>query len=403
MPPEIKPVVAGVLLFSLPFLSLITRWGVGLCSILFFLVALFYWVPSRAVLTRHLAASRWVLAAFALQLVVAILFFAVRPDTDLSTVEKPLRMLLGASAMLVVLVCNPDRKLLWAGVIMGAIGATILLAYERIGLDLYRPGGLVNPITAGDLLACLALMSLASSVDLRERAAVWSLMGVLAGVTGVLITGTRGCMIALALGVLIYTWHMRAAWWARIVPVGCLLLAVSAWFAPGTGVRDRAMEGVHDIQRYTQQQVGFSSLGLRLELWRAAGLLIAERPLLGAGPGQVRTDLQALVMEGALEREALNMPHFHNDALQVAVMGGVAGLLAWVGTLLMPLVFFIRELRRRGPGTAPALAGVFVTTSFLAFGLTEVIFWSVRASMFYALMMFMLMGLCLNAKEQDAN
>ena len=54
---------------------------------------------------------------------------------------------------------------------------------------------------------------------------------------------------------------------------------------------------------------------------------------------------------------------------------------------------------RAGPGAAraPALAGTLQVTSYLAFGLTEVIFWSVRASLFYALMVFVLMGLCLNA------
>ena len=36
----------------------------------------------------------------------------------------------------------------------------------------------------------------------------------------------------------------------------------------------------------------------------------------------------------------------------------------------------------------------------LCFGLTEVIFWSVTGSLFYALMVFLLMGLCLNAKEK---
>jgi O-antigen ligase len=50
---------------------------------------------------------------------------------------------------------------------------------------------------------------------------------------------------------------------------------------------------------------------------------------------------------------------------------------------------------------APALAGMLVVVSYFSFGLTEVIFWSVKGSLFYALMIFILMGLCLNAKEND--
>jgi O-antigen ligase len=48
---------------------------------------------------------------------------------------------------------------------------------------------------------------------------------------------------------------------------------------------------------------------------------------------------------------------------------------------------------------AAALAGQLLVLGYFSFGLTEVIFWSVRAAMFYALMVFVLMGLCLNARE----
>jgi O-antigen ligase len=41
-----------------------------------------------------------------------------------------------------------------------------------------------------------------------------------------------------------------------------------------------------------------------------------------------------------------------------------------------------------------------VVTSYMCFGLTEVIFWSMKGSLFYALMVFILMGFCLNAKEK---
>jgi O-antigen ligase len=42
---------------------------------------------------------------------------------------------------------------------------------------------------------------------------------------------------------------------------------------------------------------------------------------------------------------------------------------------------------------------MLLVLSYFSFGLTEVIFWSVRSAMFYALTLFVLMGLCLNARE----
>jgi O-antigen ligase len=46
---------------------------------------------------------------------------------------------------------------------------------------------------------------------------------------------------------------------------------------------------------------------------------------------------------------------------------------------------------------------MLVVLSYFSFGLTEVIFWSLKGSMFYALMVFLLMGLCLVAKTRQAH
>jgi O-antigen ligase len=52
------------------------------------------------------------------------------------------------------------------------------------------------------------------------------------------------------------------------------------------------------------------------------------------------------------------------------------------------------------PQFAVALGGALVVLGYIGFGLTEVIFWSMKSSVFYALMVFLLMGFCLNAKEK---
>jgi O-antigen ligase len=133
--------------------------------------------------------------------------------------------------------------------------------------------------------------------------------------------------------------------------------------------------------------------------------MIAKRPLLGADMVTAKADIERYVGAGRIDPYALTLPHFHNDALQALVTGGVVGLLAWLSILAAPLLFFWRALRAEAtparPQAALALAGMLVVVSYFAFGLSEVIFWSVKGSLFYALMVFLLMGLCLNAKEID--
>jgi O-antigen ligase len=102
----------------------------------------------------------------------------------------------------------------------------------------------------------------------------------------------------------------------------------------------------------------------------------------------------------------LELPHLHNDGLQVLATGGAVGFVIWAATLVAPLRFFLRRLGRdkehavRLPQFAVALGGALVVLGYVGFGLTEVIFWSMKASVFYALMVFLLMGYCLNVKEK---
>jgi O-antigen ligase len=398
----------GILLFLFPFLSLVTLWGVGLCSFLFLITALVLFGDCRAALARHWPAVRWVVAAFLFNFVFVALCYLLRPEALQGNLEKPARMLLAVSALALVLTCKPSRNALLWGVIGGAIGGALLVGYQRLGLQLERPGGLINPITFGDMLLCLGMVSLAAALDMHAaRRAGWPVLGALAGLAGSVMTGTRGGWIALVLAALLFICYSRAIGGKAIRTslVAGVALVAAAWFVPASGVRERVEQGRADVSTYLAGGSAFSNLGIRLELWKMAALLIAERPLLGADMVTVKADVDRYVRAGRIDPVVLPMPHFHNDALQALITGGVVGLLAFLSILLAPLLFFARALRpeagARREQFALALAGMLVVLSYFSFGLTEVIFWSVKGSLFYALMIFLLMGLCLNAKEKN--
>ena len=46
---------------------------------------------------------------------------------------------------------------------------------------------------------------------------------------------------------------------------------------------------------------------------------------------------------------------------------------------------------------------MLVALGYFGFGLTEMMFYSGKSCLFYALMIFILMGLCLNEKEEFGN
>jgi O-antigen ligase len=405
-PKSANTVFIHSLIFLLPFLALISSFGVGLCSFAFLLAAIVTRRAGWPALLAHLEQTRGVLIAFGLTLLLALLSFWFN-GALLRDLEKPTRMLAAATVMLTVLACRPSRKALWWGLIAGAAAGAVFIAWQRWAMGLERPGGLINSITYGDIVLCMGLMCLAGTLDFAGRAAIWPGLGALAGLTGSVATGTRGGWIAIALSVvlLVKYGHVLRGRFRKGLALAVLALLISTYFIPQTGARERIHQGIADVHAYFGGGNTYTNVGVRLEMWHAAATLIERRPLLGASPLVVRQEMIELVATGKAQPYVLEFEHFHNDMLQALVFGGVVGLLVWGGTLLMPFLFFLRILKTHesaSAGTiAPALAGMLLTLSYFSFGLTEVIFWSVRSCMFYALMLFLLMGLCLNA-QQDA-
>jgi len=404
----------GFLVFLFPFLSLITPFGIGLSSLVFVLAALCVPRRSWAAIRTHWPDIRWVVAAFAFYFLFALLCVLARPEATWGYLDKPSRMFLGLSAALLVVLARPARASLWWGVIAGTIAALPFIAYQKLVLEIYRPGGFLNPITFGDIALCLALVAMAAAIDYRHstRKAILPALGALAGLGATLLSGTRGGWIALVLAAILFLSYARLlrSRRVRLLLIGSFALFASTFFIPAFGVQERVGQGVHDVRTWLDGGSALSNVGIRLELWKGARSIIGEHPLFGLDPLTVRAELRKLVEKGEIQDVVLPFEHLHNDLLQAQASGGVFGLLAYLGILGAPFAFFARAVGRGAQGGrgqssqqfAPALAGMLVVLSYFGFGLTEVIFWSLKGSMFYVLMVALLMGFCLTAKEMES-
>jgi O-antigen ligase len=395
-----------------PVMVLVTDQGASLISFLF-IIGVFFMLPqARAVLKAHWHETRWVVLAFGLNVAYALLCFALRPETHLSTVEKPARMLFAISAMLLVQAARLPGIVLWRGIIAGAFAGAAYIGYLRWGVGLDRPGGFMNAITFGDISVCLGLVSLAWASMMRTpRDAVLPCIGAVAGLVGAVATGSRGSWLALVGFVILFVYyrHRIRGKAVRVLALLALALCVGAYLLPQTGMRTRVADVKANIEAYFSDGNAYTNVGVRLELWKGAGLLIAQYPLFGQDFYRARATLKDMAEKGQLDAVALpptDFPaHIHNDILQNLVTGGIVGLVVWAGTLLAPFLFFVRmfsaKQRASRERTALALAGMLIVSSYFAFGLTEVIFWSVRGAIFYAIMIFLFMGFCLNAEDDE--
>lgn len=408
---DAKQLIAGILVFLFPCLSLVLKSGPSAASFTFLIAAILWWRHSvRDALMGAWPQVRWVVLAFWAWCFYNVLLYGIAPGRLMSDMETPVRMFACFTALGVVLAARPSHRTFLAGVAAGALAGALLVGYQRLVLGIDRPGGELNAITFGDLSLALGLLAIAAATELRSvRHAAVLVTAAVAGLAGSMLTGTRGGWIALAVAVLIflrYSVVVRNRIVIVLVSATVLMFGV-AYVVPETGVRARIEEGLLDVREYQAGGEVNTRVGTRLELWKAAGMLIEERAWFGRQDLAVRARVGELVEAGRLDEAVLPFEHLHNDSMQVMATSGVVGFAFWLGILVAPFLFFARQLRQAAHRSrqrfALALAGMIVVTSYASFGLTEVIFWSVGGSLFYSLMIFLLMGFTLNAKDNDGN
>lgn len=141
-----------------------------------------------------------------------------------------------------------------------------------------------------------------------------------------------------------------------------------------------------------------SSSTIRLELWKGALLLAAEKPLFGYGKIAARIRMVELVEEGEIAPYAkyYAKKHFHSIYFEALGNQGLVGLLSIFVALLLPLYIFIT---RWANNPKVALSGILIITNYAVAGLTDTALTSTLPSITY----FMLMVLCVSQVSPPNN
>ncbi|WP_156501220.1 O-antigen ligase [Alcanivorax sp. HI0044] len=280
----------------------------------------------------------------------------------------------------------PSPMVWWWGVAVGALFAGGIAAYEHFWLGRWRPDNGMNAIPFGNIALLLGTLSLVALVSLRgERAGrlgVWQkallVLAALAGLLASVLSGTRGGWVVFpTLALLVCVAAFVSLPRRRMVALVAILMAtlLAMAFLPRASVTARVGEGVENLQRYTQGEAG-SSLGLRLEMWRAGWLLIQHKPLLGWGEGKLESQRDLWVAEGRFNRGVSRYDQLHSDTVDTFARRGVVGLVSLLALYLLPLGLFCRYWyrgvkARNREVQAFALSGALVVVAFMGFGLSQ--------------------------------
>ena len=285
-----------------------------------------------------------------------------------------------------------QRRVLRAAFVTGGLVGVLAVA-ERLGLDVAGLGdaGEVSRArstwgSATFAAAHLVVVLPIAVAHLRSRDSRWRIAGLVCSVAilaGLLATGTRGGWLAALVSVAV----LAPAWLATGRPAeGSAVLWSAAKRENSPGVDQRrtggpilvvagvvaavAAVGVLVLTVVGPQLDRASGIG-RLDLWSTTPSVIADRPILGAGPDTQRSVLPAGIDEDFEREHGSEELHdrAHSLPLDTLVTTGILGLAALVALLGVLARDFVLNLRRELVPTAIAagLAGYLVTLLF-AFG-----------------------------------
>lgn len=169
----------------------------------------------------------------------------------------------------------------------------------------------LNPIHFGDIALILGVLSALSINWWRKDPLTVRLLkvgGLLAGLVASLLTGSRGGWVALPfilLLVAVARGRDKPARWRVLVPA-VAVLGVAVLYAVSGTIHERIHMVWVDLAQYAQGQKD-TSIGIRLQIYQAALMLIPKHPIFGLGPGGFADSLQALVDAGRMSATAAQL------------------------------------------------------------------------------------------------
>lgn len=283
-----------------------------------------------------------------------------------------------------------DRRFVWWGIWLGVVVAVGLAAWDRYANGAGRPGESFHFIIHfSDFTVLFSMMLLLGwhfwrEIRLGRLAAV---IVIASAALASIWSGTRGAWLAVPV-LLVFVAFSGAlpipGRSIRIATAGLLLLGalLAGWkgipFQPEQDVSNSRVELVtSEIRDYFTNGNANTSVGARLELWRASWIHFSEHPVFGVGAYGLEQANRSLMARGEqIAPAVLQFGHAHSQWVEALATGGLVGLAALGALFAFPWIQF-QGLKRRATtvdGRIYATAGQFTLVAFATFCLSQSMF-----------------------------
>lgn len=390
--------ITMLILFCYPVLLLTVNRGMSTLFFLMLLVSLFYLFRAPEIWTKdHWDKYTIALAVAMASSVVAILLSQTYHGSfNAPPYDSPSRFLFAA---LIYLALRESRISTLAVVQyafpLGAISGLLMIVFFPHHY-IFEPSRLTNyflhPIHFGNLSLMLALLSLFSiNWTTRDTPSVLILKytGLLAGLIASIQTGTRGGWVAIpVIAVAWYFFQNRKHGVIRtLLLIASISLAILAAYFLVDSIHHRIYKIYSDLAAFSHGKED-TSIGMRLQLWRAALHLFMENPIFGVGPHGYAAALPALHQAGIISSTAVTIGATEIDNYYLASMArlGIFGLLSSIAIFIVPFGIFIKTMKSESENRKKAaMMGICLVAGFSVFTLTADMFDIKLVAAFYGL------------------
>lgn len=271
-----------------------------------------------------------------------------------------------------------SEECFWKILIISSLYALFWLLLLFFNWPVERDTGYLSvAISRGNMGMLFGLMAMVSFFALPSK--VWKSLAVLGFISGValsIISGSRGGWLALLISMFTLTFIFfrfgKKTEFKYFVVIQLFFTFCLIVFWKELPIQNRLDQVFVDINNYLDGNP-YSSVGYRLELWKASYYAFLEKPFLGWGWTNFDIAKQFVVENGDIA-SIRNFGHPHNQYLLFLVEIGLLGLLSLLAFMLWPFfvaIRFIKQTKEFNSTIYLAILVMVVSESILEFSITD--------------------------------
>ncbi|SJM93696.1 O-antigen ligase family protein [Crenothrix polyspora] len=305
---------------------------------------------------------------------ISIVFF----NSPLKSIDNALIFLMWLLVSPIMVLLKPNSYMLGFGCVAAAIIAFFIAIIQFHFLNIDRPYGLYGTgfpgsgaIKFADISLLIGVMAYILFSGKKYRRL--GFLGVFLGIVICLYAGVRGGVVALFLCWVVWS----VAFKIKKITMKPILVALSfvviVFFIlnilTANHISSRISETLAELSSFNNDNYN-TSMGARLQMWRAALIIFSQHPMLGVGLNNFDDALLLLYKEHIISKWIIVYSHAHNEYFCSLASGGIVGFIITCSLLFMPLT----EFKKNYYENVWARCGFWCVFLMAFFALTDCIF-----------------------------